>query len=142
MPRPGVPRRDPMPVAVARDTEPASAPSTGLFALVKSVHTGMFSDKVGSLFVEVLSGSAAPGDHLEIVGAGGALTEVVGERLREAPAGTVLDLRDPKPGKGQLEGATVVRTRGLERPPLPEAGRPGVDRLLVAVRAARAQGFP
>ncbi|HET9681958.1 MAG TPA: hypothetical protein VFP19_07960 [Candidatus Limnocylindrales bacterium] len=111
------------------------------FALVKSVRTGMFSNKVSCLFVETLSGSVTRGEQIEIVGPEGVRT-VIGRGIRQGIGETVLDLDDPHPGKDELAGATLARSAGLRSPRLPESQGPGLERLLGAIRAARAAGFP
>ena len=128
---------------VATQVPPVTAAPTGTFyALVQSVHTGLFSSSVNSLFVEVLAGSVGRGEPVEIVRSDGSLMPLVARELRPGVGHIVLDLEAPHPAKGDVEGAAVVRTRGLAAPPLPVDDGPGVERLLEAVRAARARGFP
>ena len=132
-----------MPVAAPLPASGAVAPGGSFFALVTSVHTGMFSSKVNCLFVETLSGGVvAQGSRLEVVTRTARVVDVVGKRLRDGIGTVVLDLGEPQPDKGDVGDAVVVRSPGLSAPPLPTDGGPGLERLLVAVRAARAQGFP
>lgn len=130
-----------MSTSVVSRSATTEAPSGAFFALVKAIHTGMFSNSVGCLFVEVLAGSITAGDRLEVVLPGG-LTTIVGKRIRQGIGETVLDLDDPHPAKEALAGASVVRSAGLAAPPLPPDGGPGLERLLTSIRSAREAGFP
>jgi hypothetical protein len=133
-------------MTVATAPVPATAiAGTGTFyALVQSLHAGVFSSGVKCLFVEVLAGSVQRGEAVEVVRRDGSVRPLVARELRSGVgAQMVLDLEDPHPAKADVEGAAIVRARGLEAPRLPaDAGAPGTERLLETVRAARALGFP
>jgi hypothetical protein len=131
-----------MTVTVAPVPPIASTSNPGFYALVQSVKTGLFSSSVNCLFVEVLAGSVGRGERVEVVRQDGSAMTLVARELRKGVGQIVLDLEDPHPAKSDVEGAALVRTPGLVTPPLPGDGGPGVERLLEAVRAARAQGFP
>lgn len=120
-----------------------TAPAGSFYALVQSAHTGVFSKDVHCLFVEVLAGAVQRGDAVEVTRADGSVVPVIARELRSGVGQqVVLDLEKPHPTKVDLEGAAVARSRGLVSPALPFEGGPGVERLLEAVRAARAQDFP
>lgn len=131
-------------MTVATPVPPTTTTPTGSFyALVQSVHTGLFSSDVNCLFVEVLAGSVKRGEAVEVLRADGSVMPVVARELRSGVGEQmVLDLEKPHPAKADLEGAELVRSSGLVSPALPADGAPGLTRLLEAVRAARAQGFP
>ena len=131
-----------MTVAVAPVPVSTTASAGGFYALVKSVHTGLFSSKVNCLFVEVLSGSIERGDPVEVICEGGASTTIAGTRVRDALSERALDLEEPHPDKTTLAGAAIARTPGLAAPALPLDGDPRLQRLLDASRKARALGFP
>jgi hypothetical protein len=123
----------------------ADARDSGFYALVSHVGTGLFSKKVGGLTVDVLSGTVNRGDPLELVSPDGGTTRVVGHALRDAPIDDdqVLDLDEPRPLKEELGPVELVRSPWLEAPQLPLGDdQDGLQRLLEAVRSARAQGFP
>lgn len=130
-----------MTATVARAPESDGTSNAGFFALVQSLRTGLFSSSVPCLFVEVLAGTVGRGEPVELVRRDGSVMPLVTRGLRKGVGQLVLDLEDPHPAKSDVEDAALVRTAGLEAPPLPDGG-PGVDRLLQAVRAARARGFP
>jgi hypothetical protein len=120
-----------------------TAPSGSFYALVQSVHSGMFSSDVNCLFVEVLAGSVTRGEPVEVLRSDGSVVPVIARELRSGVAPQmVLDLEKPHPAKSDLEGAAVAHARGLAAPRLPVDGGPGLDRLLEAVREARRQDFP
>ncbi len=131
-----------MTVTLAPVPAATRASNPGFYAVVESVKTGLFSSSVDCLFVEVLAGSVGRGERVEIVRQDGSVMTLVARELREGVGQIVLDLEDPHPAKSDVEGAVLVRTPGLEAPILQADGGPGVDRLVEAVRAARAQGFP
>jgi hypothetical protein len=93
-------------------------PGSGtLYALVQSLHTGVFSSGVKCLFVEVLAGSVQRGEAVEVVRRDGSVRQLVARELRAGVgAQMVLDLEDPHPAKADVEGAAIVRARGLEAP--------------------------
>lgn len=131
-------------MTVATPVPPTTAaPSGSFFALVQSVHSGLFSSDVNCLFVEVLAGSVQRGEPVEVIRGDGAVAPIVARELRHGLGEQmVLDLEKPHPAKTDLAGAAVVRARGLAAPSLPVDGAEGLGRLLDAVRAARAAGFP
>jgi hypothetical protein len=132
-----------MTVATAPVPSTAIAGTGTFYALVQSVHTGVFSSNVKCLFVDVLAGSAQRGEGVEVIRRDGSVLPLVARELRSGlGAQMVLDLEDPHPVKADVEGAAIVRARGLEAPRLPADSAPGTERLLDAVRAARALGFP
>jgi Zn finger protein HypA/HybF involved in hydrogenase expression len=118
-------------------------PVSPFYALVQTAHSGLLSSGVKCLFVEVLAGSVGRGDAVEVVRRDGSTLTLAAHELRHGlDSQLVLDLEKPHPSKADVEGAEIVRTPGAIAPDLPVDGGPGVERLVEAVRAARAQGFP
>jgi hypothetical protein len=132
-----------MTVAIAPVPSTEVAGTGTFYGLVQSAHTGVFSSGVKCLFVEVLAGSVRRGETVEVIRHDGSVRPLVAREPRPGVgAQMVLDLEEPHPPKADLEGAVVVRAQGLEAPQLPVEAASGTQRLLEAVRAGRALGFP
>lgn len=126
-------------------TAPGSvAPAGAFYALTTSVDVGLLSKRVNEVRVEVLAGSVAQGDTVELVRVDGSGMEVLVRGLRAnpfVPTRASLLLKDPRPLRTEVGELDVARTPGLAAPQLSLADEASGAHLSAAVRAARLTGF-
>jgi uncharacterized membrane protein YgcG len=134
----------PVPNVAAVSTLSAAPAPPGFYAIAGHVLTAAFSKEASSIVVDVLSGAVRRGDRVELIREDGSAVTVVTRGVEKAPDGSqLLRLESPRPLKEALGSVDVVRTPGLQAPPLPpDPAQAAVSRLVEPVRASRQAGFP